>query len=68
MAVGTARRCPSPRFVDDDDDDDKQKKTKWLSNDRSGHDDQNGYRIIKIGAILKGEMPFQSLMIKKQTN
>ena len=50
------------RFVDDDDsnddndDDDrkKSKKTKCVSNDRSGHDDQNEYRIIKIGAILEG--------------
>ena len=51
------------RFVDDDDSDDdndddedrkKSKKTKCVSNDRSGHDDQNEYRIIKNGAILKG--------------
>ena len=50
------------RFVDDDDSDDdnddddrkKSKKTKCVSNDRSGHDDQNEYRIIKIGAILEG--------------
>ena len=32
----------------------KKEKTKCVSNDRSGHDDQNGYRIIKIGAILEG--------------
>ena len=30
------------------------KKTKCVSNDRSRRDDQNAYRIIKIGAILKG--------------
>ena len=28
--------------------------TKCVSNDRSHHDDQNEYRIIKNGAILKG--------------
>ena len=32
----------------------KTKKSKCVSNDRSGHDDQNEYRIIKNGAILKG--------------
>ena len=32
----------------------KTKKSKCVSNDRSHHDDQNEYRIIKIGAILKG--------------
>ena len=26
-----------------DDDDDERKKTKFVSNDRSGHDDQNAY-------------------------
>ena len=31
-----------------------RKKTKCVSNDRSRHDDQNEYRIIKIGAILEG--------------
>ena len=30
------------------------KKSKCVSNDRSHHDDQNEYRIIKNGAILKG--------------
>ena len=41
---------------DDDDDDDrkKSKKLKFVSNDRSGHDDQNAYWIIKNGAILDG--------------
>ena len=39
---------------DDFDDDDERKKTKFVSNDRSGHEDQNAYRIIKIGAILEG--------------
>ena len=55
------------KVIDDDDDDDddfddfdddderkKSKKTNFSSNDRSGHDDQNAYRIIKNGAILEG--------------
>ena len=49
------------KAIDDDDDDDdfdderkKSKKTNFSSNDRSGHDDQNAYRIIKSGAILGG--------------
>ena len=50
-------------IADDDDDDDdfdddderkKSKKTNFSSNDRSGHDDQNAYRIIKNGGILGG--------------
>ena len=32
----------------------KLQKTKCVSNDRSRHDDSNGYRIIKLGAILGG--------------
>ena len=36
------------------DDKKKTKKSKCVSNDRSHHDDENEYRIIKIGAILKG--------------
>ena len=32
----------------------KIEKSKCVSNDRSHHDDQNEYRIIKNGAILKG--------------
>ena len=32
----------------------KSKKTNIVSNDRSGHDDQNAYWIIKNGAILGG--------------
>ena len=32
----------------------KLRKTKCVSNDRSRHDDSNGYRIIKFGAILGG--------------
>ena len=42
---------------DDDFDDDEQqklKKSNFVSNDRSGHDDQNAYWIIKNGAILEG--------------
>ena len=39
------------KVIDDDDDDDdfddderkKSRKTKFVSNDRSGHDDQNAY-------------------------
>ena len=49
------------KVIDDDDDDDfddderkKSKKTNFSSNDRSGHDNQNAYRIIKNGAILGG--------------
>ena len=38
----------------------KNKKTKCVSNDRSRHDDQNAYRIMKIGAILKGCTSVQS--------
>ena len=30
------------------------RKTKCVSNDRSRHDDSNGYRVIKFGAILGG--------------
>ena len=41
----------------------KLKKTKRVSNDRSRHDDQNEYRIIKIGAILEGQTSVQSFMI-----
>ena len=32
----------------------KLRKTKCVSNDRSRHDDSNGYRIVKFGAILGG--------------
>ena len=48
------------KVIDDDDDafdnDErkKSKKTNFVSNDRSGHDDQNAYWIIKNGAILEG--------------
>ena len=41
-------------FDNDDDEPKKSKKLKFVSNDRSGHDDQNEYRIIKNGAILEG--------------
>ena len=43
-------------FDDDDDDDERKnlKKTKLVSNDRSGHDDQFCPKIVKIGAILVG--------------
>ena len=46
------------KVIDDDDDFDdderkKSKKTKFVLNDRSGHDDQNAYWIIQIGAILE---------------
>ena len=41
-------------FDDDDDERKKTKKTNFVSNDRSGHDDQNAYWIIKNGAILEG--------------
>ena len=50
------------KVIDDEDDDDafddderkKSKKTNFVSNDRSGRDDQNAYWIIKNGAILEG--------------
>ena len=48
------------KVIDDDADDDfdderkKSKKNNFVSNDRSGHDDQNAYWIIKNGAILEG--------------
>ena len=52
------------KVIDDDDDNDdddfddyerkKSQKNNFVSNDRSGHDDQNAYRIIKNGAILGG--------------
>ena len=48
---------------DDDDEDDEQKsskKAKFLSNDRSGHDDQFCPTIVKIGAILVGQTSVQS--------
>ena len=47
---------------DDDDDDDERKnlkKTKLVSNDRSGHDDQFCPKIVKIGAILAIFRPFE---------
>ena len=50
-------------FDDDDDDDDDErknlKKTKFVSNDRSGHDDQFCPKIVKIGAILAIFRPFE---------
>ena len=47
------------KVIDDDDafDDDERKKSKkinFVSNDRSGHDDQFCPKIVKIGAILEG--------------
>ena len=41
-------------FDDDDDERKKSKKAKFVSNDRSGHDDQFSPIIVKIGAILAG--------------
>ena len=35
------------------------KKTKFVSNDRSGHDDQFCPKIVKIGAILAIFRPFE---------
>ena len=46
------RRTTTTTTNDDDDERKKTDKTKCVSNDRSGHDDQNAYRIIKNGAIL----------------
>ena len=48
------------KVIDDDDDfdDDDERKSsktaKFVSNDRSGHDDQFCPKIVKIGAILRG--------------
>ena len=39
-------------FDDDDDEKKNQKKAKFVSNDRSGHDDRFCPKIVKIGAIL----------------
>ena len=53
-------------FDDDDDDDDERKRSKklqFVSNDRSGPDDQNAYWIIKNGAILEGQTSVQSLAL-----
>ena len=41
-------------FDDDDNERKNSKKAKFLSNDRSGHDDQFCPKIVKIGAILVG--------------
>ena len=49
--------------INDDDDDDERKtwkKAKFVSYDRSGHDDQFCPKIVKIGAILRGETSVQS--------
>ena len=48
---------------DDDYDDDERKnskKAKFVSNDRSGHDDHFCPKIVKIGAILVGQTSVQS--------
>ena len=42
------------RFKFDDDKRKNSKKAKFVSNDRSGHDDQFRPKIVKIGAILVG--------------
>ena len=55
------------KVIDDDDDDDdfydderkKSKKTNFSWNDRSGHDDQNAYWIIKKELSSRGERPFK---------
>ena len=42
---------------DDDFDDDERinsKKAKFVSNDKSGHDDQFCSKIVKIGVVLGG--------------
>ena len=44
---------------DDDDERKKSKKAKFVSNDRSGHDDQFCPKIVKIGAILAIFRPFE---------
>ena len=48
-------------FDDDDDDEQKNsKKAKFVSNDRSGHDDQFCPKIVKIGAILVEQASVES--------
>ena len=50
------------KVIDDDDDDDERKnwkKAKFVSNDRSGHDDQFCPKIVQIGAILAIFEPFE---------
>ena len=43
------------KVIDDDDDQrTKSKKAKFVSNDRSGHDDQFCAKIVEIEAILVG--------------
>ena len=46
---------------DDDDERKNSKEAKFLSNDRSGHDDQFCPKIVKIGAILAIFRPFEDL-------
>ena len=55
------KECTTQLDLDDDlddafDDDERKtsKKNNFVSNDRSGHGDQNAYWIIKNGAILEG--------------
>ena len=51
-------------FDDDDDDERKSsKKVKFVSNARSGHDDQFCPKIVKIGAILAIFRPFEDFGI-----
>ena len=50
-------------FEDDDDERTTSKKVKFVSNDRSGRDDQFCPKIAKIGAILGYFWPFQSFAI-----
>ena len=40
------------KVIKDDDERQNSKKAKFVSNDRSGHDDQFCAKIVKIGAIL----------------
>ena len=50
------------KVINDDFDDDERKnlkKTKFVSNDRSGHDDQFCPKIVQIGAILAIFRPFE---------
>ena len=61
------------KVIDDDDDDDfddderkKSEKNNFSSNDRSGHDDQNAYWIIKNGAILESLAFFFNYMDELQ--
>ena len=58
------------KVINDDDVERKNaKKAKFVSNDRSGHDDQFCPKIIKIGAVLRYFLPLKNLekIVKHRT-